>query len=542
MTISKKLGVFLIILITFLSICLPTFAAEEYILGFDESKNSKAYFNKNGTLTVEGKTKDPSVKNVYIALWDVDDARNIHAYETTINSDGTFKITTEPLKGFVYALQFDLGEGRFEDERMLVYKKLVVASMLAENKTKSAIKKKYQELSPKYQGNPLVDAPKLSAPYKAGKLHPNFIKDGLNMTNFVRYLANMNSNIQLNAEDSMSAQHKAVLLEASFDRNNPHFPPKPRDMSDEFYEIAKPSWENLHFNQYSIANAVVGFMDDPGEHNLQHVGHRTSILSPNLSGVGFGFTSNYSVMHMSSNVKQDTGYLYEYIAWPSTGNFPLSFARGANVWSLELNGDIYASLDKNKIKITVTNQRTKKRSLLSKPVGYSDQGYLFVNPDLITFKPNSSLQYQEGDTLTIQVEGVENISGAPSTIKYDIHLFDLSEITVIIDGKEKRYTQPPIVKDNRTMVPIRDIFEALGATITRDVKTNTIIAKKGNDTVTLKIGSKIAYVNKKQVKLDAAPFIYKGQTTMGPIRFISDALQATVNYDAKIKVIEIKTQ
>ncbi|WP_442596571.1 stalk domain-containing protein [Neobacillus sp. D3-1R] len=539
----RKIQFSFILMVSLFFICssIPTFAEEDVLLGYDEGKQSKAFFNADGSITVKGITKDSSIQMAVINVENLDNSDDSQNYETTIGSDGHFTITTAPLQGFTYRILYVGGENYFYDEYMLVSKKMVTAELLEEKKTKVAIKKKWKEINPKHKGQMFMEEPLLKAPYKAGKLKASFLNDALNMTNFVRYIANMNSNIKLNNSLVNSAQHKAALLEVSYDSNSPHNPPKPKDMSEEFYETANPGWENLHFGQFSLANAVTGFMDDPGEHNLQRAGHRTSILSPNLTSVGFGYSGYFSLMHMSSSDPIELGYHYDYIAWPSKGNFPISFAEGASVWSLALNENRYEEIDKKKVKLTITNQRTKNKWVLTNPVGYVNNGYFYANPYLLTFKPNN-LDYQEGDTLTVLVEGIRKSDGSPSSLTYDVHLFDLDEITVVIDNQEQKYIQPPVISEGRTMVPMRSIFEELGAKVTWESKTKSVYAKKGNTTVTLKIGSKVAYVNKKPVKLDAAPIILNKKTTMVPVRFISDALNTKFSYDPKYKVIEISTK
>jgi hypothetical protein len=510
------------------------------ILGYAEGKLSKATFTSDGSITITGSTKDKNIQKVSIYVRNQEEREGDY-YDGDIGPDGHFSITTGPLKGSTFIIYFVSGEGYFYDEYLTISKKIITYSMLEKLKTKSEIKRKWAQLSPKHDGEIYIEKPLIKAPYKAGGLKRTFLNDALNMTNYVRFLANMQPTIQLSEEEINSAQHKAVLLEANFNPANPHHPSKPKDMSEQFFETASPGWENLHFGQYSLANAVVGFMDDPGSHNLQRVGHRTSILHPNLTYVGFGYSGYYSVMHMDSAGPIEVGYQYDTISWPSSGNFPISLARSASVWSLELNDRKFKEIDKNKVKMTMTNQRTKKKWQLVNPIGHIQNGYFYANPYLVTFKP-TNLEYEKGDTITVMVEGLQKADSTPTSVTYDVHLFDLDEITVMIDGKEQRYSQTPVINQGRTMVPMRSIFETLGATVAWDGKTETVTAKKGSTTVVLKIGSKTAYVNNKKITIDAAPVILNKKTTMVPIRFISQALGTKLNYDSKLKIVEIATK
>lgn len=115
---------------------------------------------------------------------------------------------------------------------------------------------------------------------------------------------------------------------------------------------------------------------------------------------------------------------------------------------------------------------------------------------------------------------------------------DQEQITVIIDGKTQTFSQPPVMQNGSVLVPMRGIFEALGAKISFDAKTQTVTAVKGNITVKLTLGKDIAYVNGKQVKLAVKAQSING-STMVPLRFVGEALGATVNWNASTYTVLI---
>ncbi|ATA61246.1 hypothetical protein GS458_2811 [Geobacillus stearothermophilus] len=79
----------------------------------------------------------------------------------------------------------------------------------------------------------------------------------------------------------------------------------------------------------------------------------------------------------------------------------------------------------------------------------------------------------------------------------------LTPISVYIDGIPQFYKQQPIEQNGIVFVPLRDIYEKLGAKVTSDTKTNTVIITKGNTVIKLPRGKDFAYVNGKSVKLSA---------------------------------------
>ncbi|AZH31482.1 stalk domain-containing protein [Paenibacillus sp. M-152] len=115
------------------------------------------------------------------------------------------------------------------------------------------------------------------------------------------------------------------------------------------------------------------------------------------------------------------------------------------------------------------------------------------------------------------------------------------DIKVIINGVTQQYTQSPIVSQNTTLVPLRGVFESLGAQVEWDSKAKKVTASKNDDTLTLNIGSKLAYKNSKPVQLDAATQIQKGQVLV-PLRFVSQSLGAKVNWDQTTRTVTISNQ
>ena len=113
-------------------------------------------------------------------------------------------------------------------------------------------------------------------------------------------------------------------------------------------------------------------------------------------------------------------------------------------------------------------------------------------------------------------------------------------ITVTMNGHPLEMEAPPIVQGGRTLVPLRAIFEALGATIWWDAKAQTITSSRGDRTVILIIGNRQATVNGNIVPLDVPPAVIGGRT-MVPVRFIADGLGARATWDARLRTVSVTT-
>lgn len=114
------------------------------------------------------------------------------------------------------------------------------------------------------------------------------------------------------------------------------------------------------------------------------------------------------------------------------------------------------------------------------------------------------------------------------------------EITVKVDGKKLEMSVPARIENDRTLVPMRAIFEALGMTVTWDDGTKTVTADDGEKNVTMTIGKKEIVKDGKVIEIDAAPII-SNDTTLVPVRAVSESLDASVEWDNDTKTVEIES-
>ncbi len=115
---------------------------------------------------------------------------------------------------------------------------------------------------------------------------------------------------------------------------------------------------------------------------------------------------------------------------------------------------------------------------------------------------------------------------------------DENEITIAMDNKRLTTDTAPYIKNDRTMVPMRAIFEALGAEVSWDNETMTAIGVKDGVEVKITIGEDRLYKNGEAVQLDAAAEITNDRT-MVPVRAISEAFGCNVDWDNETKTVKI---
>ncbi|MEE1047287.1 MAG: stalk domain-containing protein [Clostridia bacterium] len=131
-------------------------------------------------------------------------------------------------------------------------------------------------------------------------------------------------------------------------------------------------------------------------------------------------------------------------------------------------------------------------------------------------------------------------SGRTVTDERNIIINKTSEdITVEISGERVSFDQEPVLYNDRTMVPMRKIFEELGATVSWDETTETATGKKGDRIVKVTVGSNEMYVNSKRIELDTAPIVMSARTLV-PVRAVAEGLGCTVEWDERTSTVLIE--
>jgi len=114
-----------------------------------------------------------------------------------------------------------------------------------------------------------------------------------------------------------------------------------------------------------------------------------------------------------------------------------------------------------------------------------------------------------------------------------------NQIHIILNGTELEFDQAPIITAGRTLVPMRAVFEALGAEVSWNDTLKEATGTLGDQTVLLRIGSKTAAVNGVTTALDVPAQIVSSRTLV-PIRFIAESLNAVVDWNPVTRTVYIE--
>jgi len=114
------------------------------------------------------------------------------------------------------------------------------------------------------------------------------------------------------------------------------------------------------------------------------------------------------------------------------------------------------------------------------------------------------------------------------------------QITVIVDSKVLDFDVPPQNVSGRILVPLRVIFEEMGASIVWDSDNQTVTATKDDTTVALTIGDISPTVNGGIIPLDQPGIVVDGRT-LAPLRFVAEAFGGSVVWDGETQTATITT-
>lgn len=102
--------------------------------------------------------------------------------------------------------------------------------------------------------------------------------------------------------------------------------------------------------------------------------------------------------------------------------------------------------------------------------------------------------------------------------------------TVILNNTILAFEQNPIIDNDTTMLPVRYLFEEMGAVVDWNGEDSSVSIKLDDNTVKLALGESTAYINGTPTELDTPPALYSGRTLV-PLRFISENLGYDVEWD-----------
>ena len=231
-----------------------------------------------------------------------------------------------------------------------------------------------------------------------------------------------------------------------------------------------------------------------------------------------------SVHHWTEQDEVDPNYSFEHATYKDiNGNDVADFV----TWYCEenySNGLIHLVRDMNygvlsgdKITYIFNPWENNKEYYFDGSIyGFNDDGYALYNP-------NNEMECTVEDKYYI----IKLKKGIIPTVTYN--------------GEKITFDQIPVIDNGRTLVPVRAIFEKLGATVDWNADTQTVIAKKDETEILLTIDNTTAVKNGEDIAIDVPAKIINGRTLV-PVRFIADCFEVDVEWDGIMQRVSLTSK
>ncbi len=113
-------------------------------------------------------------------------------------------------------------------------------------------------------------------------------------------------------------------------------------------------------------------------------------------------------------------------------------------------------------------------------------------------------------------------------------------VTVTVDGSVVAFDQPPVMVGGRVLIPMRGVFQRLGARVEWVDSAQQVIARRGSTVVVLQPGVRSARVNGQIIALDVPALIVGGRTLV-PLRFVGQALGVRVDWNDASRIVSVSS-
>ncbi|MHB2017810.1 MAG: copper amine oxidase N-terminal domain-containing protein [Candidatus Xenobia bacterium] len=111
----------------------------------------------------------------------------------------------------------------------------------------------------------------------------------------------------------------------------------------------------------------------------------------------------------------------------------------------------------------------------------------------------------------------------------------------MVDGQAVKFDVPPLMIEGTVYVPLRGVFEKMGAKVRYESATGRVFATRKGTTIVLRVGDRTASVNDDTVIM-VQPAVSTHGRTLVPLRFLSEELGMQVDWDPGSSVVSIRSK
>ena len=364
-----------------------------------------------------------------------------------------------------------------------------------------------------------------NAPINAGKVKQNKLEGTIGFINSVRAGAGLPL-YECSIELSDYAQHKSTLVVYNglkgYTSSSAHFPVKPDEVSQEFYDKAQSgmSAENLYSGSSIIGTIIQALNDVYGDPTT--CGHRYNLLNPTLKYMGIGYVKGQGTHKFSGHQNSYTGNV---VAWPSEGITPMEAYTGGR-WTCMLTSG-YSITSDTTVKVVRLNDN-KEWNFTEKSAG---NNFFAINGGIITFS-NSDLEAEDGYVYEITINNLKN------TETNEIENYTYRSVFANVYGDSVEVEYPSDISLDKTKIQ---------GVVGNKIELNTIISGENVTEIALKWESSdpsVATVN----QYGTVTFLKPGNTTITVETLngltsncdvvVNNLLKGDVNKDGKVALYD----
>jgi len=115
---------------------------------------------------------------------------------------------------------------------------------------------------------------------------------------------------------------------------------------------------------------------------------------------------------------------------------------------------------------------------------------------------------------------------------------ETNNVSVYVDNEKIEFDVNPVIENGRTLVPLRGVFEKLGAEVDWNKDISEVVIKDENNEIEMLLGKDKVMVNGEINDIDVATKMINSRT-FAPLRFISEKLGHDVTWDASTNSVYI---
>ncbi len=125
--------------------------------------------------------------------------------------------------------------------------------------------------------------------------------------------------------------------------------------------------------------------------------------------------------------------------------------------------------------------------------------------------------------------------------RYDTSKFVVTNATIILNGEKQNFSVPTISYQDRTLVPMRELFEKLGTEVIWNGENQSITAITSTKEIVMAINNQFVLSRGVHLVIDVPPMLYNDRTVV-PLRFVCEQLHLNVEWDGSTNTITLTSK